>query len=116
VVGAKRRGHYEWGDYHANTGQIFMFQQQGNDWVEIQNAIASDRRPACCSYFGVAVAIENGIIFSGAHGETRDQNGSNYLLTAGSAAAYQCTGRRVCLHPACQPPNCRAVSGICRGK
>jgi hypothetical protein len=116
VVGAKGRGHYEWGDYHANTGQIFMFQQQGNDWVEIQSAIAPDRRPAYWSYFGVAVAIENGIIFSGAHGESRDQNGGNYLLKADAAAAYQCTGRCACLHPVCQLPDYRSVSGIGTGK
>jgi hypothetical protein len=79
VVGAYGEG----GGAGANRGAIYIFENQGGNWTEIQKMRASDAEDY--DRFGWSVAIDDSLIVVGAYAEDDDLNDNNSLSKAGAA-------------------------------
>ena len=71
VVGAYGEG----GGAGANRGAIYIFENQGGNWTEIQKMRASDAEDY--DRFGWSVAIDDSLIVVGAYAEDDDLNDNN---------------------------------------
>ncbi|MDP6980568.1 MAG: FG-GAP repeat protein [Myxococcota bacterium] len=65
-------------DAGTSAGAVYVFERDGEDWIEVQKLLADDT--AADDLFGFAVAIRGDVAIVGAYGE--DENGS------GTGAAY----------------------------
>jgi hypothetical protein len=79
VVGAYGAGNY-------NNGQIYIFNKQGNNWVQTQILQNSDNENY--DRFGYSVAIDGDWIIVGSPGEDDDENGNNNISKAGSVYVF----------------------------
>jgi hypothetical protein len=80
VVGAYGAGTY-------NNGQVYIFEKQGNNWVQTQILQNSDNENY--DRFGYSVAIDGDWLIVGAIGEDDDENGNNNISKAGSVYIYK---------------------------
>ncbi|WP_178989585.1 T9SS type A sorting domain-containing protein [Winogradskyella schleiferi] len=72
-----------------DAGAAYIFElDSGGTWNEVQKIVASDR--AAFDYFGqLAIAVNGNYIAIGSYGEDEDENGTNLILSAGSAYIFE---------------------------
>jgi hypothetical protein len=70
IVGAQSASEYQ--------GAVYIYQFNGNDWIQTQKLIASDATEGAADEFGVAVDIEGNIAVVGA--TFNEDNGSVYVF------------------------------------
>lgn len=70
-------------NYIMDAGAVYVFFQQGGNWVQTQKLVANDRRTE--SYFGNSVSINNNYIIVGAFSDSENSN----LQTAGAAYVFK---------------------------
>lgn len=75
-------------DYTQNAGSIYVFErQEDGQWIEIEKMVAFDR--AIQDRFGSSVSISEGRIMVGAPYEDENAQGTDYLISSGSAYFYE---------------------------
>ena len=70
-----------------NTGAVYIFKSESDEWVEMQKLVASDR--AIDDNFGISVALKGDYAFVGAWQEDEDANTANTLSNAGSVYVFK---------------------------
>ncbi len=91
VVGAPREDENVNGEETLlSSGSIYVFQLNGDTWIEQQKIVASDR--GFFDSFGEAVGIFGDYIFVGVQGEDEDANGENTMNGAGSVYIFKLNG------------------------
>ncbi len=79
----------EWGDGPGKSGEIFVYEQEGQDWVEKEQLFAADHDDGFQyeQQLGYSVAMENGWLFGGApfadDPEAGDNTGAVYVFREG---------------------------------
>ncbi len=71
----------------SNSGAVFIFNQQGNNWQQVQKIVASDRRSF--DFFGFDVDVSGQTLVVGAHYQDYDTSGGNMLTQAGAAYFFE---------------------------
>ena len=99
VVGASVNNYDENGQSYSvsETGAAYIYQKNTDGvWTEVQKIVAPDRSITDWfdqyhypQYFGTDVGISGGDILCGANFESYDENGENYIKTAGAAYFFQ---------------------------
>ena len=89
VVGAYREDEDATGGNTLDAaGSAYIFERDASgNWIETQKIVASDR--AVNAQFGASVSVSNDYIIVGANRESKDVNGQNSLLFAGSAYLFK---------------------------
>jgi hypothetical protein len=108
----------EWGDGPGKSGEIFVYEQQGQDWVEKEQLFAADHDDGFQyeQQLGSSVAMENGWLFGGApyadDPKAGDNTGAVYVFREGSQGWGQ-VARLVSAEPAANANfgNSLAISG-----
>ncbi|MGV6860596.1 MAG: T9SS type A sorting domain-containing protein [Putridiphycobacter sp.] len=89
VVGASQEDHDVNGlNYLNRSGSAYIFEKDANgDFVEVQKIVASDRIEE--SNFGSDVAVFEDQIIIGSPVNSEDENGQNFLTSAGAAYVFK---------------------------
>jgi ligand-binding sensor domain-containing protein len=88
IVGAYEADGIGTGTTKSNFGSAYIFQKQSDGtWKEVQKIVANDW--AANDKFGFSVAINGDQAVVGTKDDTKDQNGSNPIVGAGSAYIYK---------------------------
>lgn len=74
----------------TNAGSAYIFERVGNDWIQQQKIVASDR--GASDRFGMNVSISGSYAIVGTRFDGKDANGSNILTQAGSAYIFERDG------------------------
>jgi hypothetical protein len=72
-----------------DAGAAYIFERDGTGtWNEVQKIVASDRAPL--DYFGqIALAVNGDYISVGSYGEDEDENGANFIQSAGAVYIFE---------------------------
>lgn len=89
AIGAYRDDEDEEGeDYTLDAGSVYIFElNQFGQWVETQKIVPSDRTGS--DFFGHAVSMSGDYLVVGAHQDGHDENGSDFIVVAGSAYIFK---------------------------
>ncbi|MCP4121756.1 MAG: hypothetical protein GY751_08375, partial [Bacteroidetes bacterium] len=88
IVSALREDHNAaGGSYQSQAGSAYIFEKVGENWLQVQKIVASDR--SSTDWFGSSVAISGNYAVVGAYQEDHDVSGSNLLSNAGSAYVFK---------------------------
>ncbi|MEM5566745.1 T9SS type A sorting domain-containing protein [Psychroserpens sp. AS72] len=79
-------------NFQDDAGAVYVFERDGSGtWSEVQKIVASDR--TAFDYFGqTGLAVDGNYIVVGSVGDDEDDNGSNFLSSAGSAYIFERDG------------------------
>ncbi len=91
VVGAPTQDYDASGaNLKGNAGAVYVFEKQGNTWVQTQKLVTSDRQVN--DWLGKSVAIHGNYIVAGAPFQDYDVSGANSVTSAGALYVFQKTG------------------------
>lgn len=74
----------------SKAGSAYIFEKDGDEWVQVQKLVAFDR--AADDEFGWSVAIHGNTAIVGAHNDDKDAAGMGFMYHAGSAYIFDRDG------------------------